>query len=184
MSRFEDLITSCKRQDPQSLMELYNICSHEVYNVSYHIVLNEFDAEEIMQDSILKAFDNINRFSGTEKDFMAFVKRIAVNKSIDFYRKHSRLPVFSDINDHNRDFSTENNEEDTEEIFPVEKIREEIENLPRGYKTIICLHLIDNIDFADIADIMNIKASTVRSQYARAKEKLKKLLKESYNHGK
>ena len=70
MTRFDDLLTRCKRRNSKAMMELYNICAMPVYNASLHIVMNEFDAEEIMQDSILKAFDNIDRFLGTEKDFI------------------------------------------------------------------------------------------------------------------
>ena len=87
MSRFEDLIMGCKHQKPQSMLELYNICAQPVYNTCLHVVMNEFDAEEIMQDSILKAFSNIDKFIGSQKDFVAFVNRIALNKSIDWYRK-------------------------------------------------------------------------------------------------
>ena len=77
------------------MMKIYDICATPAYNASLHIVMNEFDAEEIMQDAILKAFNNIDIFTGTEKDFVAFVKKIAVNKSIDWYRKHNKEPFLA-----------------------------------------------------------------------------------------
>lgn len=171
MLRFDNVLSSARRRNPQAMIELYNICASAAYNASLHIVMNEFDAEEIMQDSVLKAFDNLDRFSGSEKDFVAFVKRIAVNKSIDLYRKHNKDPFFTEV-----DQETESLLDDEEVTFSVEMIKERIDKLPDGYKMVLSLHLIDGLDFVEIAEMMNIKASSVRSQYVRAKEKLKKEL--------
>lgn len=175
MSKFEDLLKGCKRQNRQSMMELYDICCLPVFNASLHIVANQFDAEEIMQDSILKAFDTIDRFQGTQKDFVAFVKRIAINKSIDLFRKNSKEPFFDEIADGvQQSVVSDIDEEETQ--YSVEHIIEKMELLPTGYKMVLKLHLLDELDFAEIADLINIKASTVRSQYVRAKERLKKEL--------
>ncbi|MBQ8222551.1 MAG: RNA polymerase sigma factor [Bacteroidales bacterium] len=176
MSRFEDLLTGCKRQNRQSMMELYDICCLPVFNASLHIVANQFDAEEIMQDSILKAFDNIDRFQGTERDFVAFVKRIAINKSIDLFRKNSKEPFFDDITVDGYQSADSDLDVEEETQYSVEHIIEKIELLPVGYKMVLKLHLLDELDFAEIAKLMNIKASTVRSQYVRAKERLKEEL--------
>ena len=144
-----------------------------VYNASLHIVNNEFDAEEIMQDSILKAFDNIDRFLGTEKDFISLVKKIAVNKSIDWYRKHSKIPLFTEIEN---EVIGQYDDDNDEPSFSIDLIKEKIDLLPDGYRMVLYLHLIDELDFVDIAEILDIKPSSVRSQYVRAKEKLKREL--------
>ena len=178
MSNFEDLLKQCKRQNPQAMLRLYNICCQPVYNACLHIVMNEFDAEEIMQDSILKAFSLIDRFLGTQKDFIAFVKKIAVNKSIDWYRKHSKEPFFKEIENETDDIS----DDVDEESYPVEKIIEKMELLPDGYKMVLKLHLLDELDFVDIAEIMNVKASTVRSQYVRGLERLRKSISKDVSH--
>lgn len=173
MSRFEDLLSRCRKHNQQAMLEVYNICAIPVYNASLHIVTNEFEAEEIMQDSILKAFDNIDRFLGTEKDFIAFVKRIAINKSIDVFRKNSKTPLFTEV-----DNEAEKIKDDNEETsFSLEFIKEKINHLPDGYRMVINLHLIDEMDFDEIAEIMNIKPSSVRAHYSRAKEKLRKELR-------
>lgn len=176
MSRFKELISGCKRQNQQSMMELYNICALPVYNASLHIVMNEFDAEEIMQDSILKAFDNIDRFIGTEKEFVNFVKKIAINKSIDLFRKKNKTPLFTEVEDLADNYQSSAICEDEEDSFSIEMIKEKIELLPRGYKMVLLLRLIDELDFDEIAEIMNIKPSSVRSQYVRSINKLKFIL--------
>ena len=159
------------------MMKIYDICATPAYNASLHIVMNEFDAEEIMQDAILKAFNNIDIFTGTEKDFVAFVKKIAVNKSIDWYRKHNKEPFFDDIDEvavSSQPSAVSESEDEAE--YSLEQIMDKIELLPIGYKMVLKLHLIDELDFSEIAETMNIKTSTVRSQFVRAKERLKKLL--------
>ena len=172
MSRFEDLLNGCRKHNQQSMLEVYDICALPVYNASLHIVMNEYDAEEIMQDSILKAFDSLDRFLGTEKEFIAFVKRIAINKSIDHFRKNRKTPFFTEVNNEVEEISDDNEEI----IFSFEFIKEKINLLPDGYRMVINLHLIDELDFDEIAEIMNIKPSSVRAHYSRAKEKLKKEL--------
>lgn len=173
MLRFEEIILGCKKQKPQSMLELYNICAEPVYNTCLHIVMNEFDAEEIMQDSILKAFDNLDRFLGSQKDFIAFVKKIAINRSIDWYRKHKKEPFFTEIDN----MTEEVVDEEIAENIPIELLKDKINKLPDGYRMVLQLHLVDELDFVDIAKIMKIQASSVRSQYVRAKEKLKKELR-------
>ena len=153
----------------QSLMRLYDLCSDAVYNASYRIVLNSQDAEEITQDAVLKAFENLDCFRGTERDFTAWVKTMAINRSIDLFRRHSKEPFYEEI-----DNTADRIEDDDDfEDFPIEKIKEALNNLPDGYRLTITLRLLDGMEFADIAEKMGIKESTVRSQYARGLEKLR-----------
>lgn len=154
----------------ESLMRLYDLCCDTVFNASYRIVLNAQDAEEITQDAFLKTFASLDRFSGSERDFVAFVKTIAINKSIDLFRKHSREPFYEEI-----DYKTSEVEDDNDDFedYPIEKIKEALNNLPDGYRLTITLRLIDGMEFSDIAKQMGIKESTVRSQYSRGLEKLR-----------
>jgi len=151
-------------------MRLYDLCCDTVFNASYRIVLNAQDAEEITQDAFLKTFSNLDSFSGSERDFVAFVKTIAINKSIDMFRKHSREPFYEEI-----DYKTTDIEDDNDDFedYPIEKIKEALNNLPDGYRLTITMRLIEEMEFSDIAKQMGIKESTVRSQYARGLEKLR-----------
>lgn len=151
-------------------MRLYNLCCDTVFNASYRIVLNAQDAEEITQDAFLKTFASLDSFSGSERDFVAFVKTIAINKSIDMFRKHSREPFYEEI-----DYKTADIEDDNDDFedYPIEKIKEALNNLPDGYRLTITMRLIEEMEFSDIAKQMGIKESTVRSQYARGLEKLR-----------
>ena len=169
MLGFNIVLDMARKGNQGSLMKLYDLCCDSVFNASYRIVLNAQDAEEITQDAILKAFANLDSFKGSERDFTALVKTIAINRSIDLFRRHSKEPFYTEI-----DNTADQIEDDTDfEDFPIEKIKEALNNLPDGYRLTITLRLIDGMEFSEIAEKMGIKESTVRSQYARGLEKLR-----------
>ena len=177
MLGFNIVLERAKNGRQESLMRLYDLCCDTVFNASYRIVLNAQDAEEITQDAFMKTFDNLNSFSGSERDFVAWVKTIAINKSIDLFRKHSKEPFYEEI-----DNTADQIEDDTDfEDVPIEKIKEALSNLPDGYRLTITMRLIEGMEFADIAERMGIKESTVRSQYARGLEKLRTTVTAQFN---
>ncbi len=170
MLGFNIVLERARKGRQESLMRLYDLCCSTVFNASYRIVMNAQDAEEITQDAFLKTFANLDGFEGSEHDFVAFVKTIAINKSIDLFRKHSKEPFYEEIDN----TADRMEEDDTDfEDFPIEKIKESLNKLPDGYRLTITLHLIDGMEFGEIAEKMGIKESTVRSQYVRGLGKLR-----------
>ena len=170
MLGFNIVLERARKGNEQSLMRLYDLCCDTVFNASYRIVLNAQDAEEITQDAFLKTYENLDSFSGSERDFVAFVKTVAINKSIDMFRRHSKEPFYEEID--NTADQIEDDDTDFED-FPIEKIKTALNALPDGYRLTITLRLIDGMEFSEIAEKMGIKESSVRSQYARGLEKLR-----------
>lgn len=169
MLGFNIILDRARKGMQDSLMRLYDLCCDAVFNASYRIVLNTQDAEEITQDAFLKTFSSLDSFEGSERDFVAYVKTIAINRSIDLFRRHSKEPFYEEI-----DNTADQIEDDTDyEDFPTEKIKEALNNLPDGYRLTITLRLLDGMEFSEIAERLGIKESTVRSQYARGLEKLR-----------
>ena len=170
MLGFNIVLERARKGRQESLMRLYDLCCDAVFNASYRIVLNAQDAEEITQDAFLKTFANLDSFSGSEREFVAYVKTIAINKSIDLFRKHSREPFYEEIDN----TADRIDDDDTDfEDFPIEKIKEALNNLPDGYRLTITMRLIEGMEFSQIAERLEIKESTVRSQYVRGLEKLR-----------
>ena len=169
MLGFNIVLERARNGNQTSLMRLYDLCCDAVFNASYRIVLNAQDAEEITQDAFLKTFENLDSFKGSERDFTALVKTIAINRSIDMFRKRSKEPFYEEI-----DNTADRIEDDTDfEDFPIEKIKEALNNLPDGYRLTITMRLLEGMEFSEIAERLEIKESTVRSQYARGLEKLR-----------
>ena len=173
MLGFSIVLDMARKGNQRSMMRLYDLCCDTVFNASYRIVMNAQDAEEITQDAFLKTFENLDSFSGSERDFVAFVKTVAINKSIDMFRKRSKEPFYEEIDN----TADRIDDDDTDfEDFPIEKIKEALNNLPDGYRLTITMRLIEGMEFSEIAEQMEIKESSVRSQYARGLEKLRNIV--------
>ena len=163
------LIEECKRGNSKAQFRLYNQYSKAMYNLAYRILHNREDAEDILQEAFVECFRNLDSFR-YESTFGAWLKRIIINKCINQIKKKKidltlceNLPV--DIY-----------EEDTEDEYDTGKIFMGIEKLPDGYRIILTLYLLEGYDHSEISQILGITESTSKSQYSRAKEKLRNLL--------
>jgi RNA polymerase sigma factor (sigma-70 family) len=82
----QELIESCRKKDIKAQFQIYRLYYKNMYNISLRIVNDSGEAEDIMQESFLSAFDRIDTFSG-EVSFGAWLKRIVINRSLDFLKK-------------------------------------------------------------------------------------------------
>ncbi len=170
---YDELVAKCKEGDGYSYERLYRQYAKAMFNTSLRIVNNRADAEDVLQESFLAAFrlDNFD-YSST---FGAWLKRIVINKSIDTLRKRKLITI--DINE-----STAYEMQDTGVIdevniqLKVEAIKKAMISLPSGYRTVLSLFLFEGYTYEEIAEIMQIVPSTVRTQYHRGKQKLLQLL--------
>lgn len=167
----QDLLDGCKTGDQKAQFQIYKLYYKAMYNTSLRIVNDTMEAEDIMQESFLSAFEKIETYSGTVS-FGAWLKKIVINRSIDALNR--RRAIFEDIEAHTG-IKDEGNEEITrkEELdVRVEEVKEAINKLPDGYRIILSLYLLEGYDHDEIADILSISSSTSRSQLSRAKQKL------------
>jgi len=176
----QDLLDGCKAGDQKAQFQIYKLYYKAMYNTSLRIVSDTMEAEDIMQESFLAAFEKIETYSGTVS-FGAWLKKIVINRSLDALGK--RKAVFEDIESHVglRDDSHDETARNEEIDVKVEEVKEAIERLPDGYRVILSLYLLEGYDHDEIAEILNISSSTSRSQLSRAKQKLIGELKENEN---
>ena len=167
----QDLLDGCKTGDQKAQFQIYKLYYKAMYNTSVRIVTNTMEAEDIMQEAFLSAFEKIDTYSGTVS-FGAWLKKIVVNRSLDVLNK--RKAVFEDIESHVgiRDESGDETSRNEEIDVKVEEVKEAIERLPDGYRIILSLYLLEGYDHDEIAEILSITSSTSRSQLSRAKQKL------------
>ena len=159
------------RKSPAFQQELYNLHYRRIYNTCLRIIGDSMEAEEAMHDVFLKLFDNIEDLQD-EKAFYSWSRSIAMRTSIDIVRK--KKPLFEQID--NLQIAAEEPYEETE--LTVEAIKREVNRLPDGYRIILSMRLFDECGFEEIAGILQIKESTVRSQYVRGRDRLAKRLRE------
>jgi RNA polymerase sigma-70 factor (ECF subfamily) len=142
-----------------------------MYNTSLRIVNDTMEAEDIMQESFLSAFEKIDSYSGTVS-FGAWLKKIVINRSLDALSR--RKAIFEEIDSHIgiRDESNDELLRKEEADIKVEEVKDAINKLPDGYRIILSLYLLEGYDHDEIAEILSISSSTSRSQLSRAKQKL------------
>lgn len=144
-----------------------------MFNVGYRIVNNTEEAEDVLQEAFVSAFRNLHLYRG-DSTFGAWLKRIVVNRAINYIKKKrlERLPE-----DEHWDVREEEAIDEFEHFpFTVEQVKDAMENLPDGYRTVLSLYLLEGYDHGEIAEIMGITESTSKSQFNRSKKKLKELL--------
>jgi RNA polymerase sigma factor (sigma-70 family) len=167
----QDLLDGCKSGDQKAQFQIYKLYYKAMYNTSLRIVNDSMEAEDIMQESFLSAFEKIDTYSGTVS-FGAWLKKIVINRSLDALNR--RKAIFEDIEHHTglRDSSDDDSERQEDMDFRVEEVKEAIERLPDGYRIILSLYLLEGYDHDEIGEILSISSSTSRSQLSRAKQKL------------
>ena len=173
---YDDLVEKCKKGDARSYETLYHQYAKAMFNTSLRIVNNASDAEDVLQEAFMDAFRYLNDFN-YKSTFGAWLKRIVINKSINILRKHKADLV--DI-DKAQVYEMPNDEVlDEQQIqFKVEEVKKAVTLLPNGYRTVLTLYLFEGYDHEEIAGIMRISESTVRTQYHRAKQKLLHIIKQ------
>ncbi|RXQ94403.1 sigma-70 family RNA polymerase sigma factor [Ancylomarina salipaludis] len=172
----QDLIDACRQGNAKAQFEIYKLYYKAMYNSCLRILNNTQEAEDVMQEAFLSAFDKINSYKG-EVSFGAWLKRIVVNKALDYLKKNKIdcLPIDDKIHQ----FSEEVTEKEEFTTNNIDLIKQAIEQLPSGYRIVLSLYLIESYDHEEIAKILNISASTSRSQYNRAKKKLIQILSQT-----
>jgi RNA polymerase sigma-70 factor (ECF subfamily) len=130
------------------------------------------EAEDMLQEAFAEAFYRLDSFR-YESSFGAWLKRITINKCINALKKRKAdlVPV-----ENYTDLPTfEDKDEDIPGIS-IEKVQRAMEKLPEGYRVVFSLYLLEGYDHAEISQIMEISEATSKSQYSRAKQRIKEII--------
>jgi len=172
--KHRQLIEACKRGDQKAQFELYRLYNAAMYNTALRIVRDPDDAEDVMQEAFLKAFTKLKTYRG-EVSFGAWLKRIVVNKALDFLRLKREQISLDQVAEPEE--APEEDPEYVELAYDAETIRKAIYALPEGYRIVLSLILLEGYDHEEVSGILHISNATSRTQYHRAKKKLIELLK-------
>jgi len=173
------LIDECREGNRRAQFRLYELYSKAMFNTAYRIMGNREDAEDMLQEAFTDCFRKIGSYR-TESTFGAWLKTIVINRCISRLRKREAELVF--IDDYSRHEMQQ--DEPQEMIWPDPSvIARAVERLPDGYRVVFSLYLLEGYDHTEISQILGISESTSKTQYSRAKEKLKKILSEMRRDG-
>jgi len=167
-----EIIEQSKRGNSRAQYELYNSYAKAMFNTCLRILNSRESAEDVLQESFSEAFRRLDSYR-YESTFGAWLKRIVVNRCInEIKRKRTELVFVDDLSLFNSSDS-----EETKISFDVKAVKRAMEQLPDGSRVIFSLYLLEGYDHREIAEILSVSESNSKSQYFRAKKRIKEILK-------
>jgi RNA polymerase sigma factor (sigma-70 family) len=176
----QDLIDDCRKGDQKAQFKIYKLYFKAMYNISLSIVNNSMEAEDIMQESFLAAFEEIGKYSGTVS-FGAWLKGIVRNRSINSLRRNTKM-MFENIEhvSENETVLAEVQNHIEEPDMTMIRVLEIIRHLPAKARNIFSLYFLEGYDYEEISEILSISSSTSRSQLSRARLRFVSEFKRKY----
>lgn len=169
-----DVVEQCKSNDRKAQLALYKQYCDGMFCVAMRFLKNTDDAEDVLQESFIKAFQKIHQFKG-DVTFGAWLKRIVINKSIDFLKTKRQKIIQLDENYMHLEVD---DDWTIEEHISLEEVKDAIDQLSERYKYVVMMFLVEGFDHDEISQVLNITGSACRTRLLRGKAQLKELLKE------
>lgn len=170
------LVERCRLNDRSAQAEIYRRYSKAMFNAALRITGDYAEAEDVLQESFLSAFRELSSYKG-DSAFGAWLKRIVVNKSINMLRQRrlALVPLGEQHHEEPAEAPTHSPEDESETHYRADVLRRCIQELPEGYRVVLTLYLLEGYDHLEIAGILGISESTSKSQYSRARVRLREL---------
>jgi len=154
-----------------------------VMHIVFRMVGSKNVGEDLCQDVFLKVYDKLNNFRFQSK-VSTWVAKIAYNRCINYLEK-KHVPLFDDfvaddasIEDFGSHISSPDDTAESKDL--QQRVREEIQKLPVKFKTILTLYHLDELNYAEIGEVMQLPEGTVKSHLFRARKHLKEQLIKKY----
>jgi len=186
------LVRAAKGGDVSAFEQLVKRYDRNIFRIAQHITQNREDAEDVVQDAFLKAYENLEQFQGNSK-FYTWLVRIAVNESLmKLRRRRSDRTVSLD-----EDIETE---EDTmprevadwspnpEQLYKQgelkEILRKTIQGLPASFRTVFVLRDVEGLSTEEAAEALDLSIPAVKSRLLRARLQLRERLNKYFRQAK
>jgi RNA polymerase sigma factor (sigma-70 family) len=161
------IIERCKKGEPKAQFILYKQYSKAMYNIAIRFMSNKMDAEDILQESFVTAFEKLTELT-SDNAFGSWLKRIVINNCVSQLRKNK---IEFDELEESLTSGYADDGVDESGIDPA-LVHSAIKELPQGGRTVLVLHALEGYKHREIAEILGISESTSKSQYKRALELL------------
>ena len=178
------LLAKAREGDPTAFSELVNQYSRKIYRLAKNITQNDSEAEDVLQETFLKAFEHLGDFQGQSK-FYTWIVRIAVNESLMKLRKRKSdrtVPLDEPIETGEDTVVREIAvwDENPEQQYSREEIGgildEAIQSLKPAFRTVFVLRDIEELSTEDTAQALGISVPAVKSRLLRARLQLRETL--------
>ncbi|WP_291856397.1 RNA polymerase sigma factor [Marinilabilia sp.] len=168
----EEIIEGCKKKKRYFQEVLYRRFAPKMYGVCMSYAKNREQAQDILHDSFMKIFRNIDTYK-SQGSFEGWIRRIVTNTAIDFTRKkYKNLPLINEEIPEQEEFP------DNEPELNMNELLEQVAKLPEGARMVFNLYTLQGMNHYEIAEKLNISVGTSKSQFSRARHLLQGWLKE------
>ncbi|MBD3183087.1 sigma-70 family RNA polymerase sigma factor [Candidatus Poribacteria bacterium] len=171
------LIEKCLEGDRSAFAEIVERYKKQIYSITYSMTHNHADADDLSQDTFIKAYENLGKFK-LNTNLRSWLCRIAVNSCIDYIRHKKRSPedFVSDEVTKNISRPNDNPYNNVESQEVMNNIYEAVNSLPKNQKIVVTLREIQGMELKEIAEIMECSENTIRWRLHSARKKLQKKL--------
>ena len=170
------LVERCLQGDRAAFAILVERYKRQIYSVTYSMTRNHADADDLSQDTFVRAYENLGRFNlGT--NFRSWLCRIAVNLCIDHLRHKKRFPE-DDLDDQLERLQGQNvnPHQEIESHELMQNIMAAVDSLPGDQRTVVILREMQGLGMKEIAEVMKCSENTIRWRLHYARKKLRKKL--------
>ncbi|HEX2327560.1 MAG TPA: sigma-70 family RNA polymerase sigma factor [Candidatus Angelobacter sp.] len=178
------LVQAAKRGDLEAFSQLVNRYDRNVFRIAQHITHNEEDAQDVVQDAFLKAYQNLEQFQGNSK-FYTWLVRIAVNEALMKLRKRRTDRTVS----LDEDVETEDGamprevadwSPNPEQLYGQSELgdilKKTVQGLPPGFRTVFVLRDVEGLSTEETAEMLGLSVPAVKSRLLRARLQLRERL--------
>ena len=183
------LVERCRKGDSEALEQLIIKYQNRIYNVILRMCRNTDDAAELTQETFVKIIQKINEFEG-RSSFYTWAFRIAVNLTLNYCQRSSRLDLKSlDIEEKDRSRQTRRKLKEllTDDNCPdpavmaqnkelCDIVMQSLMKLDEAHRAVVVLRDIEGMNYARIAEVLDIELGTVKSRLSRARSNLRKIM--------
>ena len=183
------LVQAAQKGDLEAFSQLVKRYDRNIFRIAQHITHNEEDAQDVVQDAFLKAYQNLSRFQGNSK-FYTWLVRIAVNEALMRLRKRrTDRTVSLDEDVQTEEGSMPREVADwsptPEQIYGQSELgdilRKTIQGLPPGFRTVFVLRDVEGLSTEETAEMLGLSVPAVKSRLLRARLQLRDRLGKYFN---
>ena len=175
-AQIKTLIKGCVKGDRKCQEQFYGHFYGKMMAVCYRYSNDPEDAKDLLHDGFIKVFKSLSKYN-YKGSLEGWVRRIMVNTAIDFYRKQKNTFKISEQDVGDVPFQIEDDSPDVYAEMGERDMLKAVQKLSPAYRTVFNMYVIEGYSHKEIADQLDISEGTSKSNLAKAKMNLKKIIK-------
>ncbi len=170
----EHIIKGCLKGDSESQRALYEHFKVPMFRLCLRYAKDRPEAEDLLQDGFIQVFNDLHqyKFNGA---LGGWIRRVIVNVALQHIRRNKKMQNTVEIESIADDYQTD---EDVFSNLGVKALTKIIQQLPPGYRAVFNMYVIEGYSHKEIAEKMNFRVNTSKSQLSKAKAMLRRMLED------